>query len=330
MNKQRLLEIVDNFAKQKILVIGDLILDSYLWTTVERISPEAPVPVAKVDYEKRETFILGGAANTAHNLSALGVKTFVSGIVGDDENGKKLKRLLKEAKVNVDFVIEDKDRPTTIKTRVMAGIQQLLRIDQESSDKIKSKIEDNILNKIKKLTRDLKTIIISDYDKGFLTDGLVKEMFRLAKKNQIKIFADPTPTTFYKYKNCYLVKPNKKEAENMVHKRIYDDNSNLKEICLEVKKILKPRTLLITLGKEGMVILDEESRFHHIKTKTKQVFDVSGAGDTTIAVFACCITAGTTLEEAAEISNIASGIVVSKLGTAVCTKKELIDSIMSS
>lgn len=328
MIKQRLLEIVDNFTKQKILVIGDLMLDSYLWTAVERISPEAPVPVAKVDNSsKSETFILGGAGNTGNNLSSLGVKTSVAGVIGTDKNGKKLKHLLKKSKVNIDCLIEEPQRPTTIKTRVLAGSQQLLRIDRESTNKINSKIEDKILEKIKNQLDDISAIIISDYDKGFLTDNLVVKIFKLAEENRIRIFADPTPTTFYKYRNCYLIKPNKKEAQNILHKRFYDDYSNLKEVCLEVKKILRPRVLLVTLGKDGMVILDEKNKIYHVKTAARQVFDVSGAGDTIIAAFAACISAGATLAQAAEISNLASGIVVGKIGTATCSKKELLNAL---
>jgi len=321
MNKERLLNIIRNFKNQKIIVFGDLMLDKYLWTVVDRISPEAPVQVAKVE---NETFALGGAANVANNLASLGVSVDLVGLIGNDADGVLLRQMLKERHIAFSGLVGNQ-RSTVSKTRVFCGNYQLLRIDKEDVGEIEKKVEKLFFNYFKNNLSGVGAIIFSDYAKHLISPKFYESIIKLAARNKIKTFADPTPSTFYKFKNVYLIKPNRKEAEHIVGQKISDNFSNLKEICGKLNEKFNAN-VVITLGKDGMAVLDG-SKFFRLKTDAKEVYDVSGAGDTTIAVLTASIASGASLEEAAVISNICAGAVVAKLGTAICSFQELLFKI---
>lgn len=324
VNKKGLLKTIDKFPDQKILVLGDLMLDRYLWSLVERISPEAPVPVAKVE---KETLVPGGAANTAYNLASLDVKVEMIGLVGNDSAGQQLVKILADKKIGTSGVLVDNKRPTTLKTRIMAGNHQMIRFDYEDSKKIDPKLENELFLLIKKYLNGVSVLIISDYSKGLISDSLARQVIVLAKKNNIKVLVDPTPESFKKYKHSYLIKPNKKEAETITGETITPNYSNIKNVGKKMLNKLKTKVSFITLGAEGIAVNDSNNRFFRIPTSGRDVYDVSGAGDTTMAALAASLSTGANLETSAILANICAGIVVGKLGTAVCTRQELMDGV---
>lgn len=324
MNKSKLIDIIKEFSNQKVLVVGDLIVDRYLWCNVDRISPEAPVPVALI---KQETNVLGGASNTANNLAALGSSVDIIGRIGSDADGKYLIKELSNNRVNTVLMLEDKDMKTIVKARVMCGNHQMIRIDREEIFEIKGKTEEKIFDFINQNINKYKVIVLSDYAKGLLTQELVHKIISLANTREVMVLADPTPKTFYKFKGSYLIKPNRKEAEQIAGIKILDDYSNLKKVGKIIKNKLKSEKLIITLGKDGMAIFNGENNILMIETKALDVFDVSGAGDSTIAAIACSLSAGANLEESAEIGNFCAGVAVGKLGTSTCCQGELIERI---
>lgn len=321
-------DIVKQFPNHKIMVIGDAMLDKYLYCSVDRISPEAPVPIAKVESEK---FVLGGAANVANNLIHLGMAVDFIGIVGDDMHGKTFLEGLEKSQIAVSHMVTSSHRPTIVKTRVVVGNHQLLRFDYEETKPIDIHIEHEILEKVRQNIQNVSIIILSDYGKGLLTQTLSQAIIKLASKRNVKVFVDPAMHPGTKYANAYLIKPNKKGAESIIHKKITHDYKNLEDIGWEIMKKLKPTVLLVTLGKEGMVIFEKGKDMVEVaNATTREVYDVSGAGDTVIATFAACIGSGAEIHDAAVISNHAANIVISKLGTAYCTADELLHELQAS
>lgn len=313
--------IINKFPEQRILVVGDLMIDRYLWSKVDRISPEAPVPVANIH---DVTNVLGGAANTANNLSALGAHVDIVGHVGNDQDGELLTAMLADARVNSASVIKSTAAPTIVKTRIMCGTHQLIRFDREEIKKTDSRTEQAIIKDLGKNIGRYKVIVISDYAKGLVTETMAQKIIGLAKKNGVLVLSDPTPSTFYKFAGSYLVKPNRKEAELIVGKKIDDDFRALKNIGTEIKNKLGCQVLIITLGKDGMAIFAKD-KMTKIDTCAKEVFDVSGAGDSTIAAIAVSLSSGADIEQSALIGNACAGIVVGKLGTTTCSREELVD-----
>ncbi len=306
LTKERAKDIFYNFKSKKIAVIGDVMLDHYLFGNVERISPEAPVPVVEV---LSEEYRLGGAANVASNLASLNVNTYICGVVGDDNANKILSRELKEKNIGNLNVITDK--PTTQKTRIIASHQQLIRIDWED----KSPFLD--FNKIIDiLPKDIDGIIISDYAKGLITKDLVQS---LTKKYDF-VAADPKPSHKDFYRNLTLITPNEKEAKAMA----FEDD--VFSIGKSLKQELNLEYLAITLGPKGVAFF-EDSAIHTYEAVAKEVYDVTGAGDTFIAVLVASILAGAKTYEACELANIAAGIVVSKIGAASTTQEEILYNI---
>lgn len=318
MEKSRLKKILSNFNKIRIAVVGDIMLDDYLIGTVDRISPEAPVPVVLI---KEEKFVLGGAGNVIKNLATLGAKTYCYGIIGDDQEGEKLSRAMTKLGVDISGLIKCEERPTIVKRRILGGNQQLLRIDWEDRREIDDLFEDNILEKISKNIKNIDAIILSDYDKGVLTSRLVKEIIKLAKKNNKIITVDPKPKNIKRYVGASSLTPNKKEAflcfEN-------EGKKSIDEIGINIRKELKLDNLLITRSEEGVSLYDEKG-ITNIPTFAKEVFDVTGAGDTVISAYTLSKVAGATWEEAAKIANTAAGIVVGKIGTSTSSKEEIIN-----
>ena len=315
IDKKRAEQIIQKFHEKTVLVVGDLILDRYLWGDVERISPEAPVPVVEV---KKETVNPGGASNVAWNISSLGSKVYMAGVIGEDQNGKILEKLLVEKGI-IPLNIKDRNRPTTEKTRIIAVSQQLLRIDRENKQKINSDLSDRLIKQLKKVIQEIDCIIISDYGKGVITEGLMDYL----KKTGKPLFVDPKPSNFFLYKNVTTMTPNRKEAYECVKA---DRDTSIEEVGKRIMEELEIENLLITLGPEGMALFDK-NKVIKIPAKAKKVFDVTGAGDTVISVLALSKISGASWEESASLANYAAGYVVGEIGTATVDRKKLLELI---
>lgn len=320
---KKLKNIISNFKDAKILVIGDLILDEFLWGDVSRISPEAPVPVVWV---RNESFMPGGASNVANNIRSLGANVYLSGVIGDDEHGAILKGELGQRGVNVEGVLIDESRPTTLKTRVVAHHQQVVRIDKEKVDHLSSDIISKIINYTKAIIDDMDAIIIEDYGKGVITPKLLTKLVPLAKSRKKIVSVDPKEEHFKFYRGVTLTTPNNHEASKAVGFEIKDNNT-LKKAGEKLLNKLNCKIVLITLGEKGMAVFQKGSRMRYIPTVAQEVFDVSGAGDTVIATYTLALASGADPILAAHIANYAAGIVVGKVGIAVVTPEELIDRI---
>jgi D-glycero-beta-D-manno-heptose-7-phosphate kinase len=326
MQKQdfnKLKNIISDFRNANILVIGDLILDEFIWGDVSRISPEAPVPVVWV---KRESFMPGGASNVANNLSSLGARTYLAGVIGDDERGAILKSELQQRGIDTSGIIADESRPTTLKTRVVAHHQQVVRIDKERVDALSNDLISRIIGFTRGIINRLDAIIIEDYGKGVITPKLLRYIVPLARAHKKIISVDPKEEHLRYYQGITLITPNNHEASKAVGFGIKDNNT-LKKAGEAVLKKFKCKIALITLGENGMAVFQKGRPMKHIPTVAQEVFDVSGAGDTVIACCTAALTAGATPVQAAHISNCAAGIVVGKVGIAVVTPEELIDRI---
>lgn len=310
-------ELIENFKNIKIAVIGDLMLDEYIMGKVERISPEAPVPVVKVLQEK---FVLGGAANVVNNLASLGAKVICAGLVGNDNNGKKLINSLPN-NVSGDLILKSDNRPTIVKKRVIAGNQQLLRLDWEESFHISEEEENQLITKLENMITELDAVILSDYDKGLLTPSLSQKIIKLCKENNKIVSVDPKPKNISNFKFASIITPNKKEAYAAVEKNF---DINIDEVGKTLREKFNLDTVLITRSEEGMTLYEDE--IHNIPTYAKEVYDVTGAGDTVISVLTLARAAGGTWEEAAKISNVAAGIVVAKIGTSTVSIDELLET----
>ncbi|NQT95461.1 MAG: D-glycero-beta-D-manno-heptose-7-phosphate kinase [Candidatus Omnitrophica bacterium] len=312
-------KIISRFKKARVLVIGDIMLDRFIWGTVSRISPEAPVPVV---WSKSESFMPGGAANVANNIRVLGAKAYMCGVVGDDEEGRAIISELVKNKIDSKGIVVDKTRPTVNKTRIIAHHQQVVRIDKESDDLVSYSIVKKILKFARERIDDIDAIIIEDYGKGLIVPQLIKELISIAKKHKKIIMVDPKENHLNFYKGITAMTPNRKEAEITSGIVIKNENS-LKKAGRKLLQHLRAEAVLVTLGEDGMALFRKKGDFVHIHTVAQEVYDVSGAGDTVIATFALSKASGADMVEAAHISNIAAGIVVGKLGIATCNAKEL-------
>ncbi len=301
---------ITNFHKSNIVVIGDIILDEYLFGNISRINPEAPVPVLHI---KEKEYRLGGAANVANNIVSLGGRCSLIGLAGQDKNLDRLTKELSNKKIN-HYLVTEKDYPTIIKTRIIAKNQQIIRIDKEKPKKLdNSKIEE-ILNFIKE--NNFNTILISDYDKGTITKKLVEEI----KKLNIKIISDPKPKNISLFKDIFAISPNLKEAKEFTGKEEVED------IGKEITKKLNTN-LILTRGKDGVSLFEKDNKQQYFPAKTKKVFDISGAGDTFIATTTLGISSGLSMHNSIFLGNHAAGIVVKKQGTATLSKEELMESL---
>lgn len=316
--------IFPHFADTGILVIGDLMADQYIIGKVRRISPEAPVPVVEIH---EETLLLGGAANVANNVVSLGGKVFIAGVAGQDETGTILLNQLRQKGFSTDGIIIDQDRPTTVKTRVIAHNQQVVRFDREVKLDLKKAVQKKLLAYVTSCLPKIRGIIISDYCKGVITRSLVKKVIEIAPK-KVFIAVDPKIGHFDFYKGVNLITPNLNEASFGAGIDITDEKSLLAAGRLLLKK-LQCSSAIITRGDEGMSLFEKNGRVTHIPTCAREVYDVSGAGDTVIAALTLSHAAGATLNDSAILANHAAGIVVGKAGTATATKQELIKSLKS-
>jgi len=303
----------------RILVVGDLMIDHYLWGSCSRISPEAPVAVVDIS---KETTLLGGAGNVINNLKALGADVEVASVIGDDENGIELIEMLKNIEVDSSNIIIQKGRKTSKKSRVIAVSQQILRYDKESSEDIEQSSQTNILKCLESSIKSYDVVILSDYGKGVLTDSLSLDIIKLANKNNIKVLVDPKGSDFSKYKGAYLLTPNKKEAILATGIDIKDDES-LQKALIKLKDECKLDISLITLSEDGIATFD--TTMQKFPTVAKEVFDVTGAGDTVIASIAFALSAGKPIAEVARFSNLSAGVVVGKIGSATVTLDEIFE-----
>lgn len=326
MDTARLSQIAGRFAAQRILVIGDLMLDEFLWGNVSRISPEAPVPVVDVT---SESYYPGGAANVARNVREFAPATALMGIAGTDSRGDRLMELLAQGGIETGAVQRDAARSTTAKTRVIARNQQVVRVDRERKTPLTAAQTQLALDHLSGLVADLDGIIVADYGKGFLTQPLADAVCAIAGQHGKILTVDPHPHTSIAWNGATAIKPNRAEALSAAGLGPPDPNDEalrgkaVLEAGERLLQLWQTRSLLITLGEQGMLLFESGRPPYHTPTRAKSVFDVSGAGDTAIAVLTLCLCAGATPCEAAELANIASGIVVGKLGTATVTMAEL-------
>lgn len=329
MDLKRLRQILDRAPSKRILVIGDLMLDEFVWGKVSRISPEAPVPVVHVTHE---TFFPGGAANVARNLREFVDRVSVIGLIGNDRSGHQLRELLGKGKIDVSDSIEDEKFQTIVKTRVIARHQQVVRVDREKIAAPTAKQIAKVVGAVRKRLRDFDAIIFEDYGKGFLTTELVSQVARDAHAAGKIVAADPNSRHSIAWRGMSVVKPNRTEAFLAAGIPWRDpDESPAEDVDLmrageTLLEKWETQYLLITLGEHGMMLFQKNQPPHHIPTKARQVFDVSGAGDTAIALFTLALACDATPSEAAEIANHGSAVVVGKLGTATVTRDELLAS----
>ena len=321
-NNQQLQKVVQQFPDQPILVVGDLMLDRYVWGRVERISPEAPVPVVEV---VKETVHLGGAANVAYNLAVLKARPLLVGVVGRDEAGDRLVEELHRQEISSEGIVRDKGRSTTIKTRIIAHNQQVCRTDREDKTPLSQGTVDQIRSAYQPLLEQAKGMIISDYAKGACSEALVVDLIQETRQAKKFLAVDPKAGDFSVYRGASIVTPNKKEAVRASGVEIVDEASFIQagEKLLEVTA---SDYLLITRGEEGMTLFDGKEH-SHIPTVAREVFDVSGAGDTGIASLTLAVAAGASIRDAAILANHAAGVAVGKLGTAAATGEEILSSI---
>jgi D-beta-D-heptose 7-phosphate kinase/D-beta-D-heptose 1-phosphate adenosyltransferase len=308
----RIDKISANFGKATILILGDIMLDEYLHGSVSRISPEAPVPVVEINHEQLR---LGGAANVANNVKALGDEPILIGVIGVDEAAIKLNQLLKEKGIARDYLIDDSERRTTIKTRIIAHSQQVVRADREDAVEISPEIEKRIIDRFHAIAGKIKGVIISDYGKGVITASLLEKIIPDCREKGIFVAVDPKETHFFNYKRVSLITPNHHEAGFAAGKRIKTDD-DLNYVGKLLLERLQADSILITRGEKGMALFNANGEVDYFATVAKKVFDVTGAGDTVIASFVSAMAAGATLKEATVISNCAAGVVVGEIGTA--------------
>jgi rfaE bifunctional protein kinase chain/domain len=319
ISKARFEQIFSVWGGNRILVLGDVMLDEYLWGNVSRISPEAPVPVVEI---MQESVKLGGAANVALNVKALGDDPILVGVIGKDRNGERVMSTLKQGKIESDGIFVDDPRMTTTKTRVIAHNQQVVRADRENTDEISEELTGKIMGFIEEKLPDLSGIIISDYGKGMITQGLLSRLIRLCRQRRTFLAVDPKDTHFMNYREVSLITPNHHEAGFVYGKRIRNDDI-LEEVGWGLLERLKVEALLITRGEKGMSLFEADRTLTHFPTRAREVYDVTGAGDTVISAFTCAVAAKASFREATLISNHAAGLVVAEIGTAQAGKDEL-------
>lgn len=315
----KLKRLVDRFTGLKILVVGDVMLDEYIWGKVTRISPEAPIPVVHV---QKENALPGGAANVANNIRSLGGQVVLAGVLGQDAMAQRIKLLLRKEGVNTDLLLHDNSRPTITKTRVIAHSQQVVRIDRESSGQVKARVLNDLLERMQKWMKRVDAVIISDYNKGLLTEVFAQGVISLARQNRLIITGDPKPENIHKFKSVTLISPNQSEAEKAAGLRI----TNQKTLIQAGKRILQQlgcEAVLVTRGEAGMSLFEQGGHVSHIPTVAQEVYDVSGAGDTVISTLTLGLAAGGNFREAAVAANCAAGITVGEVGVATTTQAEL-------
>ncbi len=322
--EQRIKNLFDGFAGKRIAVVGDLMVDSYYWGTVSRVSPEAPVPVVDVI---SESVRLGGAANVANNIQTLGGTPILVGLIGDDHPGQMFLDLMKQQNLNHEGIVTDISRPTTIKTRVIAHSQHVVRIDNESKADCPDQLQHRIIDAVKYKIHELDGIILEDYNKGVITKDTIHEIVAVARKYGKIVTADPKFNNFFEYNNVTVFKPNKREAEEAIGTRIRTEDDVLRA-GERLLSALQADNVLMTRGEEGMTLFEKNGEVSHMQTLATNVQDVSGAGDTVISTLTMALTGGASIREAAQLANCAASVVVGAVGIVPIQADQLMESAL--
>lgn len=310
MNSNRINELLKNVTAKRIAVVGDVMIDRYIWGNVHRISPEAPVPVVEVESESSR---LGGAANVANNITSLGARSLLIGVVGNDVSGKEFCSILEQQKTPSEGIVIDPSRPTTVKTRVIAHQQHVVRIDSEEKKDVDASIQTKIMQVLENNIASIDGIIIEDYNKGVVTKELIRTIIELANKHSKIITIDPKFNHFFDYRNVTVFKPNKKETEEALGRKLKSEE----DVIAAGKSLLEKlhaENVLLTRSEKGMSLFERNGAVTHIPTFARTVADVSGAGDTVIATLTTMLASGAAIGEAALLANIAGGIVCGEVG----------------
>src|ERR1051325_2863183 len=325
LSQERAVEIVRGVRACSVVVLGDVMLDEFVWGDVTRISPEAPVPVVEV---RRESAHLGGAANVLANLVALGAQAKLVGVVGDDAAGERLRARLREASPaqTDELIVVDRSRPSTVKTRIIAHSQTVVRADRERRAHVDAPTEDRLIRVLQGALKEAHAFVVSDYDKGAVTPRILSEILPLAYGRGIPVLVDPKIRNFDSYRPATLITPNHHEALRQTNTEENTDEG-LKRAAQLIRERLGCDSVLITRGERGMMLLEGGREPVYVETMAREVYDVTGAGDTVIPPLACALAAGASMLEAAILANHAAGIVVGKVGTATASGEELVASI---
>jgi rfaE bifunctional protein kinase chain/domain len=323
LTRARAAAISSEFRGKQVIVLGDLMLDEFIWGRVRRISPEAPVPIVEVE---RQTMVLGGAGNVASNLATLGARPIPLGVVGDDQDGERLRHGFRSMGANTDGIIIDRSRPTTRKTRIIAHNQQVVRADHESRAAIGQQIEDRIIEAFRRQIESAAAVVVSDYGKGLLTPRLLAAALTLAHKLGRLVCLDPKSRSFAHYQPVTVITPNHQEALEAAGV-LAEGEEGIIEAGRKILESLVCRAVLVTRGERGMTLFTKGGDVHHIRAVAREVYDVTGAGDTVVATLTLALIAGASLLEAAILANHAAGVVVGKIGTATVTRDELLAAI---
>ncbi len=319
MNAARVAVLLNGIKKKRIAIVGDVMLDRYVWGSVSRISPEAPVPVVEVESESSR---LGGAANVALNITSIGAQALLVGVIGNDANGTELQSILESQHTSSDGIITDPTRPTTVKTRVMAHNQHVVRIDREEKRDVSSTVQQQILSVLEKNIGSLDGIIIEDYNKGVVVKDLIHAIIGLAQKHSTPVTIDPKFNNFFEYRNVTVFKPNKKETEEALGKKLHTEKDVL-AAGTALREKLNADNVLLTRSEKGMTLFEKNGTVTHIPTHARTVADVSGAGDTVIATLTAMLASGATVSEASLLANIAGGIVCGEVGIVPIDPEQL-------
>ena len=318
-------KVVEQFKTKRILVIGDVMIDAYVRGTVNRISPEAPVPIVSLQKDEDR---LGGAANVAINLVSMGATAIICSVIGNDKSGEKMVTLLAENSISSEGLIFSADRQTTVKTRVIGNNQHLLRIDSEQTDDITASEENELVLKVKEiLNQQVDAIIFDDYNKGVLTERVIQQIIEFANSKNIPTTVDPKNKNFFAYKNVTLFKPNLKELkEGVGMKFTFSEKEQFENAVSKLESKLNNKVSFVTLSEHGVFIKDDKEQ-HYIPAHIRNIADVSGAGDTVISLATLCLTAGLPIRQIAEIANLAGGLVCEKSGVVSIDKDLLIEEV---
>lgn len=319
MTPLKLKKTLEGFAGLRGVILGDSMLDVYLFGEVSRISPEAPVPVVRLSRREERP---GGAANVALNLRTLGVQVELASVVGDDENGRRLRGLMADQKIGTDAVFEVKDRLTTVKTRVVSQQQQILRLDEESVAEISGRLRADLLQRVEGLLEKADFVVVSDYDKGVISDGGLRHVVQLCRKKGRKLYVDPKPAHVRGVRGAHMIAPNESEMWQVSH-LVGPLHNDFDRALRFLQKTLGVDLLVVTRGEKGMSYCDGQ-KVENIPAFGSQVYDVTGAGDTVLSILACSLTRGVPVRDACWLANLAASIVVTRLGAAAVTAEDLL------
>jgi D-beta-D-heptose 7-phosphate kinase/D-beta-D-heptose 1-phosphate adenosyltransferase len=323
LSRKRAQALIESFRNQPILVLGDLMLDVTISGVVERVSPEAPVPVVRVS---KENATLGGAGNVVRNLAALGARALPLGVVGQDEAGRRICSLFKEQGLPIRGILESSTRPTTVKSRIVAGRQQMLRFDREIHTWLSGEDQRTLGKRVRSLWDGAQALILSDYDKGAISPGLLEDLLPEARKRGLIVAVDPKMRNFSGYQPVSVITPNRGEAARAMGRQVESD-TEIEAAGRGIQEKLGHPLVVLTLGEAGIAVFEPDGPVTRIRTTAREVFDVSGAGDTVVAVLTAALAAGASPVESAALANAAGMVVVGKLGTAVARTEELLDAL---